>query len=81
MLAQRHVERLGEPQHHLPARTCAGELQKAQMALRDAGAAGQLELRQAAMLAPPAQPRGKVRVLFMNTCEVVADTICNDKMA
>ncbi len=63
VLAQRHVERLGEAQHHLPARVRAGKLQKAQMALGDTGASGELELRQSPVLAPPAQPRGKCGVL------------------
>jgi hypothetical protein len=44
VLAQGHVERLGEAQDHLPARTRAAKLQKAQMALRDLCPAGKLQL-------------------------------------
>ena len=57
VLAQREIEHRGEPQDHLPARAGAPGLEKAEMTLGGPGGASQIELREAATLAPPAQPR------------------------
>ena len=54
-LAKRHIERLGEVEHHLPARPAAAALDEADVPLRHAGVQGEVELRLAAPVAPPAQ--------------------------
>jgi len=53
--AQRDVEALGEPQHHLPARRCPAGLHEAEVARRDLGFQREVHLAQAAALAPVAQ--------------------------
>ena len=55
VLAQRYVERRGEPHHHVAAWCGATELEKAEMTLRNVGAAGEIELRASAALAPRLQ--------------------------
>ena len=59
LLAQRHVEHRRKAQHHVAARLRARGFEEAQMPLRDLGSAGEIELRQGAMLAPPLQARGE----------------------
>jgi len=59
VLAQRHVERGGKAQDHLPAGRRPSRLEEAQMALGDLGRAGELQLRHAALAAPPAQAMGE----------------------
>ena len=54
-LAQRDVELLGEAQHHLGARLGAAGLDEAQVARRDAGLEGEVELAEAPPAAPVAQ--------------------------
>ena len=54
-VAQRHVESLGEVQHHVAARSRAPGLQKAEMARGDFRVQRQIELAQAATLPPFAQ--------------------------
>lgn len=51
-LAQRHGQMLGEQQHHLPARARAAAFDEAQMLLRDLGFEREVELAEAAKLAP-----------------------------
>ena len=53
--AQRHVEPLGQAQQHAAARRRAASLDEAQVAGGDLGLAGELELAEAAPLAPFAQ--------------------------
>ena len=54
-LAQRHVELLGEPQHHLARGLRAPGFEEAQMLGGDLGLEREIELAQAAALAPFAQ--------------------------
>ena len=54
-LAQRHVEPLGELQHHVARRRRAAGFDKAEMARRDLGVAGEIELAEMAALPPFAQ--------------------------
>ena len=61
-LAQRHVELLGEPQHHVARRLRPPGFEKAEMAGRNLGVAGKVELAEAAALTPLA--------------EVMADRLC-----
>jgi hypothetical protein len=51
-VAQRHVELVGEVQHHLAARLRTARLQEAEVAGRDAGLERQVELAQP----PPPSP-------------------------
>ena len=60
-LAQRHVEPIGEAQHHLAARLGAAGLEIAEVAGRDLGLAGEVELAEAAAQAPVAQQRADRR--------------------
>ena len=53
-LAQRHLELVGQAQQHLAARLRAPGIQKAQVAGRDLGLAGQRQLAPAAVLPPVA---------------------------
>src|SRR6202023_1621014 len=59
VLAQRHVEGGCKPHHHVAARRRAAQFHEAEMALRDFAAPREIELRQAAVSAPPAQARCK----------------------
>ena len=59
LLAKGDVQHHGEPQDHLPARSRAPRLEEAHVALGGLGGAGQVELREAAAGAPPAQPRAE----------------------
>ena len=54
---QRHVEVLGEVEHHLAARTGTAGLDEAQVARRDPGIRGEIELAQPAARAPVAEQR------------------------
>jgi hypothetical protein len=54
-LAQRHLELLGQPQQHVAAGPGPSGLQEAQMPGRGPGLEGEVELAQAAALAPLAQ--------------------------
>ena len=54
-LAQRHLQLLGQVQHHLPARAGPPGLDEAQVPCRDARVAGQVELAEPAALPPVAQ--------------------------
>ena len=54
-LAQRHVELVGEVEHHLAARPRPAGLDEAEMARRDAGGVGEIELAQPAAGPPLAQ--------------------------
>ena len=56
-LAQRHVEVIGEVQHHLAARPGPAGLDEAQVPRRDAGVVRQIELAQAPPRPPVAQQR------------------------
>ena len=55
LLAERHVQPLGEAQHHFPARPRAAGLDEAEMPRRDLGLEGEIELAHAPPLAPAAQ--------------------------
>jgi hypothetical protein len=55
LLTERHLQPLGEAQHHLPARSRAAGLDEAQMPRRDLGLEGEIELAHAPPLAPAAQ--------------------------
>jgi hypothetical protein len=61
-LAQRQVERARELEHHLAARQRATRLEEAQVALRDVGLDGELELREPARAARAAQQLAEARV-------------------
>ena len=62
VLTQRHVERDRKPHHHIAARQCAAQFKEAQMALRNLGAPGKIELRQAPASAPAAETRLQICV-------------------
>ena len=66
-LAQRHVEPIGQTQHHLAAGHRAAGLDEAQVARRHVGVTRQVELTQAPPLAPLAQLRteGARAAVFM----------------
>jgi hypothetical protein len=61
VLAQGYIERRREPSNHIATGGGASDLQKTQMALRDAGPAGKLELRPSPASTPRAQAGGKLR--------------------
>ena len=54
-LTQRNLELLSQPDHHLPAGTCAPGLQETDLAGRDLGLQRQLELAEVPPLAPRAE--------------------------
>ena len=60
LLAQGNLEGDGEAQDHGAARGGSAQLEEAQVTLRDVRPARQLELRDAALPAPPAQPGREV---------------------
>jgi hypothetical protein len=60
VLAQRYIEGRREPSNHIATGGGAPDLQKTQMALRDARPAGKLELRPSSAVTPPAQAGGKL---------------------
>jgi hypothetical protein len=68
-LAQRNVQVLGQPEHHLAARPCASRLQEADVARGDVGFECQLELAQAAAPAPRAQKLPNRGPLGLRLCE------------
>src|SRR5262249_25052977 len=81
LLAQRHVERRGEPQDHVAAGRRAAQFEKAEMPLRDVGAEREVELGEAAALAPTAEPGREVLLVRHCTCQVVAASTIDGKIA
>ena len=61
VLAQRQIERRREPGDHIATGGGAPDLQETQMALRNAGPAGKLELRPSPASTPRAQAGRKLR--------------------
>ena len=71
--AQRHLQPLGEPQHHVARRRGAAGLDEAEMPRRNLGVAGEIELAEMAALPPLPQVIADMDGLRRAVGEVEAD--------